>query len=264
MIVFMNMFPKQRQSYIADYIKKKVSVRVDELSSLLEVSEITIRRDLADLEKKGILERTHGGAVSTELLKQEVLYTEKFEIHADLKASIAEEADRLVEDGDTVLVNSGSTTLQVLMRLIKRKNLTIITNNAAVMRLQDAVSAKVLVTGGELRQSSRTLVGSFAANNLRQINANKAIIGVDGLSVKSGLTSPVIEEAETTQVMLDSVQGQVILVADHSKIGRISNYKIAPLNTADTLVTDSGFNEEYRSEIEDCGIDIIISSLDSV
>lgn len=250
------MFPKQRQAYIAERVKEKGSIRVDELSQLLDVSDITIRRDLADLEKKGVLERTHGGAVCTEQITVETAYSEKDRVNSEAKMAIGELAASLVNEGETVLINSGSTTLQVIKQLARRKGIKIITNNAAALGLSDA-AATIIFTGGTLRSSSHTFVGPFSSRTLSEINATKAIIGVDGLSLRAGLTSPVMEEAEITKTMLERVYGTVILAADYSKIGKVSSFRIAPVQDAQILITDISFNEDYRTELEAAGLKIM-------
>ncbi len=247
-----------RQTKIRDIVQERGSIRVDELSSLFDVSDITIRRDLDYLEKRGVLERTHGGAVCTEHIRTESLYSEKDRLLAAEKEAIGKAAAGMVEDGDTLLINSGSTTYQVIPHIQGRQNLRIITNNVTdAVSLREKDRTEIILTGGLFRPESHSLIGPFASRILSDVYGSKAILGVDGLSIKSGMTSPVYQEANITRTMLERTQGRIILTADHSKIGRVTSFVIAPISHGDVLVTDSGFNEEFRPDLEENGMTIV-------
>ena len=253
-----NIIPAARQSMIVELIKKDGLVTVEALSKRLDVSVITIRRDLSVLEETGVLERTHGGAIFTNSIEREFNYTEKDRLNKEQKESIGKAAAALVEDGDTVFVNSGSTTYQVIRFLEGKKDLQIITNNAAaVADFGGRPGIELILTGGIFRHQSNCLIGEFAISTINMVIASKIIMGVDGMNFKEGLTSPVYQEAGITKVMIDRTQGQVICVADSSKIGRVTNFVTAPLSVLDTLVTDWLLNEELRIEIEDLGIKVM-------
>ena len=255
-----NIIPAARQAMIVDLIKKDGLVTVEALSKTLEVSVITIRRDLSVLEETGVLERTHGGAVITNPIEREFHYSEKDRLNKEQKESIGKAAAALVEDGDTVFINSGSTTYQVIRFLEGKKDLQIITNNAAaVADFGGRPGIELILTGGIFRHQSNCLIGDFAINTVNMVVASKIIMGVDGISFKEGLTSPVYQEAGITKAMIERTQGQVICVADYTKIGKVTNFVTSPLSVVDTLVTDWMFNEDLRIKIEEIGIKIIKS-----
>ncbi|RKX91393.1 MAG: DeoR/GlpR transcriptional regulator [Spirochaetes bacterium] len=250
--------PAERQVEIARLVKEKGLVTVESLKEVLGVSVITIRRDLAVLEKKGLLERTHGGAVSTSPVNKEYNYHEKYKINSEYKEAVGRRAAAMIEDGDTVFINSGSTTYQVIRFLEGKKNVRVITNNvAAVADFGSFPGIEIILTGGRYRTASNCVVGEFTSQIISQIMASKTVIGADGLSFKGGLTSPIYQEAAVTRQMIERTQGDVVCVADHSKIGRISNFLTVPVDNLDYLVTDWMFVESYRENLESVGIKII-------
>ncbi len=252
--------PADRQKRIQRLLQERGVVKVTDLSSLLGVSEITIRRDLDVLERNGDLERTHGGAVYNQRMRIEPRYAQKDAIHREEKEAIGRAAAKLVEAGDTLLINSGSTTKQVI-RSLKMSNVRIITSNlGAVIEAQESEMELILI-GGLLRSQSNSLVGSLATLSLQQVYGSKAFIGVDGLSVKYGLTTPILEEAEIAREMIRRTPGPVIVVADHSKLSVVSNFMSAPIDQVDILVTDQGLSNELREELEKIGIKVIIADL---
>ena len=250
--------PAERQVQIAKLVKEKGLVTVESLKKILGVSVITIRRDLAVLEERGLLERTHGGAISTRPMMREFHYREKDKTNALYKEAIGRAAADMIEDGDTVFINSGSTTYQVIRFLNRLHNVRIITNNvAAAANFGNMPGLELILTGGMYRPSSNCLVGEFASQIVSQIMASKVIIGADGLSFKGGLTSPVYQEAAITRRMVERTQGLVICVADHSKIGKVSNFLTIPVSSLNILVTDWEFEESYRQNLETMDVKII-------
>ena len=239
-------------------IKEKGIVKVVELSRMFGVTELTIRRDLDVLEKQGILDRTHGGAILRHRMKTEPLYTEKDQTNRTEKEKIGRAVNDVVEEGDTLLINTGSTTSQVL-RHLSGKSMRVISSNAnAIMEVEDP-NIELLLTGGIFRKQSNSLIGFFAHSMLEQVCGSKAIIGVDGLSVKFGLTTPVHQEAEVSRLMIERTQGPVIVVADHSKMGVVSNFVTAPIKQVNVLITDSGIKPDFRKMLEEMGIRVIIA-----
>ena len=255
-----NIIPAARQSRIMELIKRDGLVTVEALSKTLEVSVITIRRDLSVLENKGVLERTHGGAILIHKIEREFNYSEKDRINTEQKEAVGRAASALVEDGDTVFVNSGSTAYQVVRFLEGRQDVRIITNNAAaVADFGGKSGVELILTGGVYRHQSNCLIGDFAVNTVNQIVASKMIMGADGLCFETGLTSPVYQEAGITRAMMDRTQGPIICVADSSKLGKVTNFVTAPLARVDILVTDWLFDEELRERLEALDIEIIIA-----
>jgi DeoR family fructose operon transcriptional repressor len=252
--VFMANIPASRQQYILSRIQDEGTVNVNQLSDALDVSELTIRRDLDQLAKRGLVERTHGGASLRRNLPVEPDYLQKASEFPLEKSMIGQGVLDLVEDGDTLYINSGTTTLEAIRALVASgKRLTIVTNNIdAAYVCRESQAIRLVLAGGVYRTRSHSVSGSLSSLVVEQIWANKAIIGVDGFSVQAGLTTPVLEEAETTRAMIKHTAGKVIVVAAANKIGVVSNYKTVSLEDVDILVTDEkGAELVSQMEISD-------------
>jgi len=255
-----DLIPAERKLHIQKILRTQGVVRVSSLSDLLGVSQITIRRDLEQLEEEGFLERTHGGAILSHRLRLEPLFTEKDNINQEAKRQIGMAAARLVEDGDTLLINSGSTTLRIFPNLVGIKNLRVITNNMGVFLETRGMDLELILTGGIFREQSNSLVGSFAVHNIEKVVATRCFIGVDGISLKHGLTTPILQEAEAARAMIDCTKGPVIVVADSSKLGVVSNFSTATIDQVNILVTSKGIDDTYLAGLEEKGIEVIVAT----
>ena len=257
-----NLIPAQRRQRILDYLQAHRSVRSTVLRDLLDASDATIRRDLEWLEQRGLVERSHGGATLIQRMQQEAFYNASAQIHPREKALIGHAAAALIENDDTIFLNNGTTTTEVMLALAQRKELrgiTIFTNNvSAVLATQDAPFDVILV-GGVFRSRSNSLVGRFATDTLRQIYAHKVILGVDGVGLKHGCTSPISLEAEIGRLMISRCLGPTLVVADHSKWGVIAQYQVARMDQVDLLITDNGFPQESRTALENAGVELKIA-----
>jgi len=232
------LIPAQRRERIQEYLAVHQIARTIDLCNLLETSEATVRRDLEWLEQKGILERTHGGAMLSQRMIFEQEYQQRAQHHPEEKKRIGELAASLIEEGDIVFINSGTTATQVLQHIRSDFRISVFTNNvSAVLELGDPGFHYYLI-GGEFQPRSNSLAGGFAIENLKQVYANKAILGVDGISLKHGCTVPSSAEAEVVRQMIERTKGQVIVVTDHSKWGVVSNFQIASINEIDKLIVD--------------------------
>ncbi len=249
------LFP--RREAIFQYISDKGLASVTELSVLFSVTDMTIRRDLEALEKSGLVERTHGGAVPTSRGKFEPLFSQKSLLHRTQKDSIAVAAGRMVEDYDTVFINSGSTTLRIFKQ-IQAHNVKIITNNASFPLGGFSEDIEVIATGGIFRRESYTFIGDTAVATISGVYASKAFIGLDGFDLEHGMTTPVQSEASINRLMIDHTRGKVIVVADSSKIGRVSNFFVAPATAAQLLITDSGIHPDMVGRLEKAGISVLV------
>ena len=189
------LIPADRQARICRRLQEQGTVRVARLSDLLGVSEITIRRDLDTLEQLGLLERAHGGAITSRLRQVEPPYAHKDHKQRLEKESIGRAAAALVEDGDTLLVNSGSTTAH-LLRFLQGRDLRVITSNVAAVPEIRNRDIELILIGGVYRYQSNSLVGGLAALLLNQVFGTRTFIGVDGVSSKFGLTTPVQQVAQ--------------------------------------------------------------------
>ncbi len=252
------LIPVDRQARIQKLIKEKGILKVTELSRMFGVTELTIRRDFDVLEKKNVLDRTHGGAVLRRRVKQEVLYAEKNLKYNDQKEKIGVAAGKIVESGDTLLINTGSTNTQVL-RHLPDKSLCVITSNANALVEIEHPEIKVILTGGQFRRESNSLIGDFVHTLLKNVCGSKTIIGVDGVSVGFGLTALLQEEAAVARLMIDQTLGPVIVVADSSKMGVVSNFVTAPLDKVDIIITDDKIKPGFRRELGERGIEVVIA-----
>lgn len=232
-------------------------VRVNELSDLFQVSVLTIRRDLDLLAEQGVLERSHGGAVLRQNMPVEPLFKQKEQLFRSEKEMIGRTAAELIDEGDMVLINSGSTTLQVINAL-KDKHITIITNNIAAAMISEDAAYDLVFLGGNYRTQSHSVAGNYAQLVLDRVYANKVIIGVDGFSFTHGLTTPIMQEAEITRSMIERTVGNVVCVAASNKMGVVSNFKTASVERIDTLITDEAANHFLTElELQKAGVELI-------
>ena len=250
------LIPAERRNHIFDLVQKEGSVGVARLSKLLDISEVTIRRDLDLLEQEGVLERTHGGAVLSRRMRVEPLYTTKYQDHLEEKRKIGATAAALVDPGETLFVNSGSTTVQIFRHLAGKK-VRVITSNAGAIAECQGLDIELILIGGSYREQSHSLVGALALLSLQRVYASKCFIGVDGISVKYGLTTPSLEEAEVARAMIERTHGQVIVVADHNKLGVVADCVTAAIEKVDVLVVDAGIGKEYQHDLENLEIEVV-------
>jgi DeoR/GlpR family transcriptional regulator of sugar metabolism len=234
-------------------------VATAELCDLLGVSEATIRRDLERLENGGILERTHGGAMLSQRVQQELQYVQRVKSQAEEKRQIGIAAASMIEDGDIVFINSGTTTTQIIRHIHSRADVTLVTNNIpACFELYDN-GFEILLLGGSYQPTSQSASGRFAIDNLNRIYATKAILAVDGLSVKFGCTVPTNYEAEINQLMIQRNRGPLIVVADHTKWGVVSNFEIASIYQIHTLISDDALDARARETLSAYPLNLIIA-----
>jgi DeoR family fructose operon transcriptional repressor len=251
--------PAERHRRIQELVRDHHVVRVSVLSDLMGVSEVTIRRDLEALERRGLLERTHGGAVATRWMRAEPGYVEAISSNPDEKRAIGRAAAAMVEPSDTLYLNGGTTTLQVF-RHLRVPGVKVVTNHVGIALEGADRDAELLLIGGHYRPPSNSVVGPFATDALRRTHSTKAFIGVEGISIASGLTTPVAAEAEIARLMIDQTHGPVIVVADHTKIGTVADFVIAPLHRVDVLVVDAGAGPELRDRLEDAGLEVVVGA----
>jgi DeoR family fructose operon transcriptional repressor len=256
------LIPAQRHRMIREYLEVHQIVRSSMLSEMLGASEATIRRDLEWLERQGVVERAYGGAILSYRMPLEPTYSNSALAHPEEKRWIGRAAAALVKDGDTVLLNSGTTTTEVLRALHGRtdlSNLVLVTNNIPAATDGREAPFEIILLGGAFRPRAVSTVGRFANDQLRQFCGGIAFIGVDGISLKYGCTTPSNVEAEIGQTMVDRTRGPVVIVSDHSKWGVVSNYEIAPLDRVHTLVVDSGLSPESRDELKSRSVNVLLA-----
>ncbi len=251
------LIPAQRRQRIRAHLALHQAASNTALSALLGVSEATVRRDLEWLDGEGYLERAHGGATLSQRLPFEPEYAKSVQSHPAEKARIGQRAAALIEDGETIFVNSGTTATQLIRHIAPGAHITVITNNITAALEAGETSYELLLLGGAFRARANSVAGRFAADMLRQVYASKTFLGVDGLSLKHGCTTPNDAEAEIARLMIERTHGPVILIADHSKWGVVSNFDIASLDQVQMLVTDAAFEPGARAELGARGLTVI-------
>jgi len=258
----MHLTAHQRRLKIAQQMQEHGSVRVAELMRSFRVTDTSIRRDLEILQSQGRLRRIHGGAVATSRSEAFQSFQAKALIHSEEKARIGAAGAALVRAGESILLDSGTTVLEVGLHLPKSLNgptpLTVVTNSLPViLELENWNSIHLNLLGGILLPEFQATIGPQTLANLRRVQVDKAFIGCDGLTLSHGLTTPHMLIAEVGRVMAE-VAREVIAVADSTKLGRVGFTPIVPLNAVHTLVTDSGAPEELVNEIRAAGIQVLL------
>lgn len=255
------MLPAERQNRILQLINEHQRVTVAQLSQALGVSDMTIRRDLARLEERGVLRRTHGGAVLLKYPPGDLPYYAREGEQLEEKEAIARLAAEMVQDGDTIVLDAGTTIAHLARRLIGKRHLTVITNSLYVINiLLGAPDITVINTGGTLWVPTASFVGPLAVAALRRFTADKAFLATPAISLEAGVTNSNLYEAEVKAVMLE-IARQKILLADHTKFGRTSYAIVAPIQAFDHLVTDEKTPAKVVAHIRTAGVDVRIAPI---
>ena len=242
----------ERKKEILRLLADDGTVSVSDISRLLEVSAVTVRNDLASLEDEGFLLRTHGGA--SPAFHPSILARQRDRLEA--KTMIAKSAASLVRDGDTVMVEAGTTTALIMRYLLGRRDIHVVTNSTLVIpyaRVNPGIH--LTVVGGVFRATTESLVGPVALRELEEFHVRLAFVGTDGFSIRHGLTTHLSEGAEIVRKM--SIQAEeTVLVADSSKYGRVGFAKVLPVTAISTIITDNGLSDEALSSLTELGITI--------
>ena len=250
------MFAQERKSKILDSLNKNGKVKVCDLSQIYEVSEVTIRRDLQELEEAELIKRVHGGAVLNDSTKFEPTFSEKIDKFYDEKESVGKLAASMILDGDTVVLDAGTTTLNI-SRYITAKNITVLTNSVDIaFELAKKQNVEVIVTGGTLRWETRALVGPVADNTFKSFRVDKSFIGANGVCIINGLTTPNIIEANTKREMI-KIAKKIIVVCDHTNFSKVSFAKIVDLDSIDIIITDNQLDDEMLEKFKKKDVNII-------
>ncbi|SHH42754.1 DeoR/GlpR family DNA-binding transcription regulator [Clostridium grantii] len=239
------MFAIERRQRIKDILVKEKRIDVCNLSENFQVSEVTVRRDLDKLEQEGFLIKTYGGAVLNEEHSTPIAYTDNLETPEEEKKLIAKIGAQMINEGDAVFLGPGSTILEIV-KLIKHNRMTVVTNDLLVaLELKDCNETKVVVTGGDLIQSSSILVGQIAQKLIQDIYLNKVFISVKGVDLDSGYTVDSYEEAMLIKQIL-SITKEVIIVADYTKFNKTAFARLGSFNIAKKVISNKQIPSEYK------------------
>lgn len=254
------MIADDRKQEILDLLKTNGSVRVTELSRLFDVSEVTVRNYLADMESKGLLSRIHGGAISSYKPYYSMNFNQRLETNQGEKAKIAEKIATMIKPNDTVMLNSGTTTLLAFRKFPSDFNLNIVTNSISIaLEASSNPNYNVILIGGSINTKYQFSFGSDAANQLKRYHADKLILSVDGIDLADGFTTYYDKESEIDRVMIEN-SDQCIIAADDSKFCHSAFVKISDISVADTIVTNAVLDEEYSAAFDELNIDIITAN----
>lgn len=258
------MLREERLLRISERLVREGRVLCSELADQFGLTPASIRLDLRELEQRGLATRVYGGAVLATAGQslQEQRIAERRDLQRAAKETIGKAAAALVRDRETIMIDGGTTTIEVCRHLADKHNLTVI--SCALHTLwQELVSKpnlQVFITGGYLRPESLSLVGEAAENTLRSFRANKAILGIDGISLESGLTTFNFLEAGVKKRMIENSR-ELVIVADHTKFGRVCPLPVAPVERATVIVTDAGISQDWVTALRERGVTIIVAEV---
>ena len=251
------LFAEERQQKILELLNKQAKVNVAELVDLFGVSSATVRSDLRCLERDGQLIRTHGGALSENKTGSEPGTLAKRDIDVDVKKALALVAAKMIEDGDTILLDAGTTTYQ-LAKLITQRNLTVVTNDLEIARvLAESKSVTTIMLGGTIRSKVNCTIGGPLLNMLEELAVDRAFMGTNSFSFERGATTPNLEQATVKKAMI-ACASNVVLLCSQRKLNRTSFAQFATLNDLDALVIDVVAVEQQR-KFEEAGVEVILA-----
>jgi DeoR/GlpR family transcriptional regulator of sugar metabolism len=252
------MLSEERRRAILDLLDTKGTVSVTELRSRFDVSEMTIRRDLDDLDNRGLLQRVHGGAVSALGRSYEPAFLKRSSLFQAEKARIGKAAVELINNGDSIALDVGTTTLEIARQLGDKRDLTIITPSLRIgNQLAETNGVRLILAGGIIRPGELSMVGEMAEEAFQRFYVDKLFIGVGGIDIEAGLTEYNLEDASVKKAMLRAAK-ETVVVADASKFSRVSFAVIAPINVASRIITDDSVDAAILKELDARGIEITI------
>lgn len=253
------MLPNLRRDKILELLKEDGSAKVVDLARIFKVTEVTIRQDLEKLEKGGLIIKEHGGAYLKNVEDQVRNFTLVNQENLDKKAIIAKKCLEYIESGDTIILDSGSTTTEIAKQLKGLKYLTVITNalNIALM-LGPEPGIEVIVTGGEFKPPTLSLTGKKAADFFKDLNVQKLFLATAGISLKAGLTYPSISDLVVKKAMINAAD-ITYLVADSTKMGKSALASLGALSLIDFIITDPGIEEKHKTVFREHEIELIIA-----
>lgn len=251
-----NLLKVERQVRIRTLVEDRGRVTVGELSQFFDVSEATVRRDLEQMDERGLVRRTHGGAIRVVRASREPPMLQRINEQSEEKKRIGMEASTIIEDGETVFLGSGTTVLEIARHLPENIRLTVITNSLAVANeLTSLTQVELIVIGGLFRASELSMVGHIAEHAVKEFRADRVFIGIRSIDPNQGFTNDFLPETMTDRAILD-IGTQIIVVADHTKFGRVSSVFVAPVTSAQVIITDKDAPEDIVISLQELGLDV--------
>lgn len=254
------MYAEERRTAIAQLARRDGRVEVAGLAAAFEVTPETVRRDLTDLEQRGVLRRVHGGAIPVERLSVEPAVAERAVLHTAEKARIATAArDELPASGGTILLDAGTTTGAFAEVLPRDRELTVVTNSVPIaLALADRRNLQLLLVGGRVRSRTLATVDDWALRTLDELSVDVAFVAANGIDPARGLTTPDPAEAAIKRALLRAGR-RVVLLADHTKVGDDHFVRFGALEDVDVLITDVGLRAEDHTALTDAGLPVVLA-----
>ena len=254
------MLKEERIEQIISILEEKGSVNINDLSSHFEVTMMTIRRDLDEIELKNCIKRTHGGAIYKIVnnKKNELPTLDRMHLLADEKIRIAQKAAELIQKEDMIFLGSGTTALYLAKEILSRDDISVVTNSLTILN-ELAMNGKMTLigVGGFLRRSEFSMIGHSANEMIKDLHVDKLIMGMRGVHPRFGLTSDHPQELLTDRMLLN-ISDQVIIVADHTKIGHVAASRTADLSASNILITTQNASKEIINQIKAQGIEVFL------
>jgi DeoR/GlpR family transcriptional regulator of sugar metabolism len=252
--------PEKRKQLILDYLGKNSFGDVPTFVDMLDVSPATIRRDLSELADRGLITRTHGGASrSVQGMGHEPPYFSRAKENVWAKQSIAEAAKHFIHEGEVIAIDVGSSALEVAKQLRDYRKITIFTANIQVSEVLASSEVNVILVGGTLRKREMSVAGPIAVQIINQFYFDKFFLGTAGVSVEDGFTDFSVDDVDVKKAFLAHAK-EVIALADHTKLGKVSFAKICPLNRVSRLLTDSASDPKYIGALRNAGLDVVVTA----
>jgi len=251
------MKPVNRRTEIVNMVRQRNRISVDELASTLNISRETVRRDLSELARTGKIQKIHGGASLPSMLG-EGLFQNRMGRNTKAKVGIADEAVKLVIPGETIFIDTGSTTLYFAEKLAKTPNLTVVTNSAEIARIisNEGTQSRAFLLGGEFSSDNRQTFGSMAITQIRSFRAHHAILAIGALDSQSGVMDYNINEAQIAKAMLKEAESLTILV-DSSKFDKIASFEVCGLDRITNLVCDKRPPAKIQKALLEAKVNIV-------
>jgi DeoR/GlpR family transcriptional regulator of sugar metabolism len=250
---------RQRQAKIVEIIRKNERAAVDELAAVLDISRETIRRDLTDLANSGKIQKIHGGATLPRVFG-EGSFQQRMSDNAEAKARIAAAAAKLFAAGETVFVDTGSTTLYFAEKMAEVSGLTVVTNSSEIARTvsSSGVGNRTFLLGGEFSPDNRQTVGTMVASQIRSFRAHHAVLTIGALDERTGAMDFNIEEAQVARAMIEQSESLTVLI-DSSKFNNLASFEVCSLSRIDRLVCDTAPSDALGEALEAAGVNIVLA-----
>ena len=252
------MMAEERRTQILQILRSTGRVRVNELAAQFNTSAVTIRNDLNELAQRGLVQRSHGGAMLPDSILREPPVNERLKANADEKRRIGAMAASMIRDRETIILDSGTTTLEIARQIKKKRGLQIITNGINIAaELLDARDSEVFIPGGTVRGESASISGRFTEEMFEQFSADKLFLSGAGCDLEFGVSGANLQETMVTRAMLH-IAREIILVADATKFSKRGMSRIAPYSEIDTVISDTNLSEDIQEKLRAHGCNLIL------